>query len=128
MNLLGLIFLISLAGRSVCEERPTIYDLAFGTKLVENKRFFLSCLVSSGDQEVAFEWFLNGQKVVPNENVYINNLEDSSLLNIRSMNLELSGDFECRVLNRFGKDSRIIPVKLEGKRSEPFLNLFRILS
>ena len=103
------------------EERPTIYDLTFGTKLVENKKFFLTCLLSGGDPDATFEWFLNGQKVVPNENVQIvSQFEDSSTLNIRSMNLELSGEFECRVSNRFGKDSRSIPVKLEGELPEPF--------
>ena len=121
MHLLILILLLGLAGHSVCsEEKPTIYDLSFGNKLAENKRFFLICLASGGDQEIHFEWFLNGKKVVPNENVYVNQHEDSSLLNIRSMSLELAGDYECRVFNRFGKDSRIIPVKLEGKLPEPF--------
>ena len=117
MDLLNLVLLISLAGRSLCngEEKPTIYDLTIGSKLVENKRFFLTCLAPGGDGEVNFEWFLNGQKVVPNENVYVNNLEDSSMLNIRSMNLELSGEYECRVSNRFGKDRRSISVKLEGE-------------
>ena len=102
MDLLNLILLISLASRSVLagtEEKPTIYDLTIGSKLVENKRFFLTCLAPGNDHEISFEWFLNGQRVIPNENVYVNNHEDSSMLNIKSMNLELSGEYECRVLN-----------------------------
>ena len=116
MHLFGLILLVGLAGHSVCnEEKPTIYDLSFGTKLVENKKFFLTCLLSAGDPDATFEWFLNGQKVLPNENVFMKQHEDSSMLNVRSMNLELAGEFECRVSNQFGQDSRSISVKLEGE-------------
>lgn len=108
---------ISLAGQSLSaiEEKPIIYDLAFGSKLAENKKFFLVCSLSGAEPDAAFEWFQNGLKVIPNENVYVNSHEDSSMLNIKSMNLELSGQYECRVSNRFGKDSRSISVKLEGE-------------
>ena len=111
------LLVVSLTGRSLCasEEKPTIYDLTFGTKLAENKKFLLICLIPSGDHEIGFEWFLNGQKVVPNENVFVNQHEDSSMLNIRSMSLELAGEYECRVSNRFGSDIRSISVKLDGK-------------
>ena len=118
MHHLALILLIGLTGRSLCagnEEKPTIYDLQFGNKLAENQRFHLTCLVSTGGQESAIEWFLNGQKVVQNENVLVNQLEDGSMLNIRQMRLELAGEYECRVANRFGRDARKISVKLEGK-------------
>ena len=117
MHLLGLILLlVSLADQTFgSEERPTIEDLTFATKLIENKRFVLNCLLSAGTQDVSVEWFLNGQKVIPNENVYVSQHEESSMLNIRSMGIELAGEFECRVFNRFGKDSRSISVKLEGK-------------
>ena len=117
MHLFALVLVVSFAGQSLGgEEKPTIYDLSFGNKLAaEGKKFYLTCLLSAGEQDATFEWFLNGQKVTPNENVVVNQLEDSSMLNIRSMGLELAGEFECRVLNRFGKDSRSISVKLEGE-------------
>ena len=118
MHHLTLILLVSLTVPSLCssEERPTIYDLTFAAKLVESKRFVLNCLLSAGNHEVSIEWLLNGQKVIPNENIYVSQHEDSSMLNIRSMGLELAGEYECRVSNRFGQDSRSISVKLEGKR------------
>ena len=121
MHLLSLILLVSLTGRFLCvgsEEKPTIYDLTFGTKLVENKRFFLTCLVSTGDQEVTIEWFLNGRKVMPDGNVQVKQDEDSSTLNIKQMSLQLAGEYECRVSNRFGKDSRRISVNLEGESNK----------
>lgn len=119
MHLLNLVLLVGLVGLSRCNgEKPVIYDLTIG-KLAENKRFFLTCLAPGGDQrndqDATFEWFLNGQKVVPTENVFINQLEDSSMLNIRQMTLELAGEYECKVSNRFGEDSRKVSVKLEGE-------------
>ena len=118
MYLFSLVLLISLAGQILCdnEEKPTIYDLQIGSKLVENQRFFLTCLAPSAGQDAAFEWFLNGQRLVPNQNIYLKQDEESSMLNIRSMSLELAGEYECRVSNRFGKDSRSTLVKLEGEK------------
>ena len=115
--MLLLILLVSLANQSLCVigEPPKIYDLTFATKLVENKKFILNCLLSDGDHEAAFEWLLNGQKVETNENIFLHQDEDSSMLNIRQMGLELAGEYECRASNRFGKDSRKISVKLEGE-------------
>ena len=117
MHLLNLVLLVGLAGRSMCdgEEKPTINDLTIGSKPLESKRTFLTCLAPGGGQEAVFEWFLNGHSVLPNENVFVNQLGDSSMLNIRQMSLELAGEYECRVTNRFGRDSRSISVKLEGE-------------
>ena len=118
MHLASLILLATgLVGRSLCviEEKPAIYDLQFGNKLEEGKKFFLVCLLSNGDPDAAFDWFLNGRKVIPNENVYVKQDEESSILNVRQMTLELAGEFECRASNRFGRDSRSISVRLEGE-------------
>ena len=117
LNLILLInLLFSLADRSSGDvnERPTIYDLTIGSKPVENKRTFLVCLAPG--QDASFEWFLNDQKIAPNENVYLKQTEESSMLNIRQMSLELAGEYECRVSNRFGRDSRRISIKLEGEQ------------
>ena len=112
------ILLVSLADRSLCGggEKPTIDDLTFATKLMEGKKLSLNCLLSNADQDVSFEWFLNGQKVDLNENVYVNQHEDNSMLNIRQMSLELAGEYECRASNQFGRDSRKISVKLDGEK------------
>ena len=114
-----LILLISLASQSLGShgepKKPTIYPLTFATKPAESKRLSINCLLSDGDQDVVFEWFLNGQKVMTNENVIVSQHEDSSMLTVRSMNVELAGEYECRTSNRFGEDSQSISVKLEGK-------------
>lgn len=127
MNFLNLLLLFGLAGRSLCGEKPTIYDLTLGSKLVENKKFFLVCSLSAAEPDATFEWLLNGKKLTSNENVYMSQQEESSMLNVRSMSLELVGEFECRVSNRFGQDSRSIAVKLEGENRYS-ITLFALIS
>lgn len=116
MYLIFLVFLVfqpgSLSGN---EEKPVIYDLV-STKLKEGQKFSLNCILSSGD-EVSFDWFLNGKRVAPNENIYINQHEDSSMINVRSMGLDQAGEYRCLASNRFGKDERSTLIKLDGKIS-----------
>ena len=64
-------------------------------------------MLADADPETVFEWFLNGQKVIPNENVYVNQHEDSSMLNVRSMNLEMAGEYSPTEM------SLVTPRKLE---------------
>lgn len=109
---------------SAGEGKPIIYDLV-STKLKEGQKFSLNCILSSGD-EVQFDWFLNGKRVVPTENVYINQHEDSSMINVRSMGLEQSGEYRCLASNRLGKDERSTLVRLDGNFSIRFLNSKKI--
>lgn len=109
--------------QSNCEskdEKSTIEDLFTSSKLVEGKKFSITCQVNSG--KVAYEWFLNGKKIVENENVIINDLDDKSLLNIKKMSLDYSGEYTCKIENNYGQqDSKSISVKLNGKRNNFFL-------
>lgn len=106
------ILLALLTRSSAGEGKPIIYDLV-STKLKEGQKFSLNCILSSGD-EVQFDWFLNGKRVVPTENVYINQHEDSSMINVRSMSLEQSGEYHCVASNRLGKDDRSAIIRLDG--------------
>ena len=115
MYLIWLLLILTL-NKSNCQnrdEKPIIEDLFTSSKLVENKKFSITCQVSNSLAEI--EWFLNGQKVLPNENIVFNNFEDHSILIIKSVGIEHSGDYSCKVKNRFGEDSRSISVKLNGK-------------
>ena len=59
---------------------------------------------------------MNEKKIdLSNENIQVNNLDDSSILIIKSMSLNESGEYTCRVSNSIGEDSRTVPVKLECK-------------
>lgn len=97
------------------EDKPVISELLTSSKLSEGKRYFLACHISNGKEPNTFEWLLNGQKVIQNDNIIINQGEDHSILNIKSMSPRESGDYTCNVRNFFGQDNKTISVKLNGK-------------
>ena len=95
--------------------KPIIQDLFVSSKLIEGKKLFLSCQISSGLLPLQFEWYFDQEKLLQNDNVYISNQEETSLLNIRSMKTENSGKYTCQVSNSFGSDSKEVNLQLNGK-------------
>ena len=89
MNLLILSFLISIkliACAAETDERPIIQDLLVSSKLIEGKKFYLTCQLNSGKLPVYFHWFHFNELIKSNENVIITNNEESSILAIKEMN------------------------------------------
>lgn len=117
MHLISLIFILLSLDRFDClikNEKPIIEELFTPSKLIENKKFSITCQPNSG--HVDFEWHFNGRKITPNDNIAINQVEESSILNIRSMNLDHAGEYTCKIKNSVNQeDSRTISVKLNGK-------------
>lgn len=116
MHIFHLLILVVLLNKTSCsdEDRPAIGELLTSSKLVENKKYFLTCHLNSGTPPYEFEWSLNGKRIIPDDKVTINQHEDYSTLNIRSMSSAYNGDFTCTVRNSFGEDSRTVSVKLNG--------------
>ena len=116
-----LIFLIILLISKIDAQKrdgPIIESLFTSPYLVEGRKFSLTCQINNSPEDLSFEWYLNGQKINQNDNIVINNLEDKSLLNIKKMNLEYSGDYICKISNSLGiQDSKSITIKLNGKSS-----------
>ena len=115
-----LIFLIFfLINKIVCQnkdDRPTIENLHPSPTLIEGRKFFITCQINNSPDNLIFEWYLNERKILPNENIVINQHEDNSQLNIKRMSLEYSGEYTCKVSNSLGvQDSKSILVKLNGK-------------
>lgn len=117
MNLPILIILISLKLYICVGEGPIIQDLLVSSRLVEGKRFYLTCQLSesSSRSPISFSWFHAGQLIKPNENVAIVNTDESSQLIIKEMNLNHSGNYVCKVENDQGSDSRQVDLKLNGE-------------
>lgn len=115
-NLCLLILLISKFQSSSQEDddKPNIQDLFASSKVVESKKLFLACQ-AAGKPSLQFEWFFKNQKIQPDDNVFINHLEDSSLLNIKSMSIDNAGEYTCKVSNSFGSDSKKVHLNLNSK-------------
>ena len=113
-----IILMLLLFKKSDCqnkEEKAIIEDLFTSTNLIEGKKYSLTCQVSNGP--FYFDWLLNKRKVTSNDNIVINNHEDNSQLNIKSMSLEYAGDYTCQIKNSNDilQDSRTVSVKLNIK-------------
>lgn len=117
MKLIVLIFFYFLEP-TVClsDDRPIIQDLLVSSRLVEGKKVYLTCqLADTGKLPVNFRWTHSGSLITPNDNVAIINSDESSQLIIKEMNLNSSGNYECKVENSYGFDSRQVDVKLNGR-------------
>ena len=117
MYLIWLLLILTL-NKSNCQnrdEKPIIEDLFTSSKLVENKKFSITCQANKGP--VQFEWLLNNQPIVLDGNkVFTLNNDESSMLNIKQMNLDHAGEYTCKIKNSGNQeDSRTISVKLNGK-------------
>ena len=119
MNFLILLsFLISIK-LIVCaaetNDRPIIQDLLVSSKLIEGKKFYLTCQLNSGKLPLYFHWFHFNELIKLNENVAIENSKESSQLIIKEMNFNNSGEYTCKVENSFGLDSKKVHLKLNSK-------------
>ena len=116
-----LIVLLCLVGDSVSQsDKPTLDDLYTSPYLVEGKKFSITCQISSNHGPYAFEWLFNGKQILSDDNVVIlNQLDDSSLLNIKSMSSKHNGQYTCNLKDLKNadilQDSKSIMIRLNGK-------------
>ena len=114
-HLLPIVLLCLSEVRCSDDERPVIGELLTSSKLAENKKYFLTCHLANGKPPNEFEWSLNGKRISPDDKVTIDQQEDYSTLNIRSMSSEYNGEFTCSVRNAFGEDRKSVAVQLNGR-------------
>lgn len=96
--------------------KPSLDDLFMSPKLIEAKKYSITCQLSNGKQSnVWFEWFVNGKRIQSNENITINQVDDISLLTIRSMSSDYNGEYTCKARNGHLQESKSISIKLNGR-------------
>ena len=113
---LSIFLFFILINKSYCndEDKPSI-DLFKSSKLIEGKKFSLTCQISSEkSRTTTFEWLFNGQKVKLSNNIAINQVDESSILTIKAMNSEYNGEFTCLIKSAFGQVSKSIQLILNG--------------
>ena len=115
MNTSFALFLVLLELAVCFAEKPVIQDLFVSSKLLEGKKFHLTCHLYSGKQPVTWTWYHSDELVKPIDNIAIVNSEESSQLTIKEMGLTDSGRYVCQVENAYGSDSKQVDLKLNGK-------------
>lgn len=62
------------------------------------------CSVSKGSHPIKFEWLVNGHNLYETNDLFVQNLDDASILNIKNLQLIHNSNISCVATNRFGKD------------------------
>ena len=73
----------------------------------EDAYFSVSCSVERGSQPLFFQWYKNGQQInKQSDYLQITSLNDmQSILNIKKVTSNDSGNYICEVKNAFGEDT-----------------------
>ena len=82
----------------------------------KNTNFQILCSVIEGSQPLFFEWSKNGQSIKsgPDVKYRIDNLDMSSILNIKALDTSDAGNYSCLVKNAVGRDSQNILLVIKG--------------
>ncbi|XP_055938216.1 cell adhesion molecule Dscam2-like [Argiope bruennichi] len=100
-----LLFNILIITASNAGDAPVVASFSFPSALKEGELGSAICTIRSGDRPLEFQWLKNGEKIIPNDNIDIQSVRDtSSILTIESVSSQSSGNYTCIVKNSFGSD------------------------
>ena len=94
---------------------PELLPFAFPSEVEEGQLIQLSCAATKGDEPLTLTWFKDGLPLVSSKQFVVNNMDSKlSILLLRSVNFEHSGDYECRALNPVGEAVFMYSLKVKG--------------
>ena len=73
----------------------------------ESASYIVLCAVERGSQPLFFQWFKNGQQINKQSDDFkiTSSSERDSILNIKKVTSNDSGNYTCEVKNAFGEDT-----------------------
>lgn len=108
-------------------DEPLIIPFTIPSDLVQGSNVKLMCSVSKGSQPLKvkkknlklikiklknlsilllqFEWLFNGHTLAVTNDLFLQNLDDASILNIKNLKINHNGNYSCVVNNKFGRDA-----------------------
>jgi hypothetical protein len=85
------------------------------TKPVIGSKSSFTCQASAGSLPLNILWFKDDKEISDSATIRIRTIEDVSNLIIESISSSHSGNYSCKIANRFGSDSSSIELKVEGE-------------
>uniref|UniRef100_T1K1W5 Uncharacterized protein n=1 Tax=Tetranychus urticae TaxID=32264 RepID=T1K1W5_TETUR len=95
-------------------EGPKVAPFSSTVKPVIGSKTSFFCQSLSGTPPLQIFWIKDGNELRDSTETRIRNLEDSSVLHIDSIKSSHSGNYTCRISNRYGHDSYTAELIVEG--------------
>ncbi|XP_053206039.1 cell adhesion molecule DSCAM-like isoform X2 [Panonychus citri] len=114
--MLLLIFITSLSTISYCygQESPKVNPFAPMIKPMIGGKTSFACQSLFGSPPLSISWYKNGIQLTDSSSTRIRTNEDSSMLTIDSIKSSHSGNYTCKISNRFGSDAFTSELLVEG--------------
>lgn len=113
MNFLFILFYLFPISFAL-EKSPKILEVPKQTELLWKTTHVILCNLAAGTKPVFFEWHKDGQKIVANKNIRIENSEFSSILMLMNLDSISSGIYNCNARNAFGSDTVTTRIIVKG--------------
>ncbi|XP_053206711.1 cell adhesion molecule DSCAML1-like isoform X2 [Panonychus citri] len=111
---LSLVIIIFLSHSSYGQEAPKVNPFSAAIKPVIGGKTSFTCQSLSGSPPLHVSWFKDGNELTDSSTIRIRTNEDSSMLIIDSIQSSHSGNYSCKISNRFGYDTFTTELLVEG--------------
>ncbi|XP_053206716.1 cell adhesion molecule DSCAML1-like [Panonychus citri] len=96
------------------QESPKVVPFTSLVKPVIGSKTSFACQSLTGSPPLHVSWFKDGNELTDSSTIRIRTNEDSSMLIIDSIKSSHSGNYTCKISNRFGYDSFTAQLLVEG--------------
>ncbi|XP_053206727.1 cell adhesion molecule DSCAM-like [Panonychus citri] len=117
MKIVQLVILFIISDRIIGQEIPKVNPFSPFIKPVIGGKTSFTCQSLFGSAPLSITWVKDGQEISDSSEIRIRNIEDSSMLIIDSIKSSHSGNYSCRISNRYGSDSYSSELLVEGPPS-----------
>nr|AWV54571.1 sDscam-b2 [Tetranychus urticae] len=111
------LFLLVLSSSIQCyygQESPKVAPFMSIVKPVIGGKTSFTCQSLAGSPPLLITWFKDGQQMNESASTRIRTNEDSSILIMESISSSHSGNYTCKISNRYGHDSYSSELLIEG--------------
>ncbi|XP_053206028.1 cell adhesion molecule DSCAML1-like isoform X2 [Panonychus citri] len=114
-SIIGFIFIVLVhVVVNEAQESPKVNPFSPLIKPVIGGRTSFACQSLTGSPPFTINWFKDGQSIRESNTIRIRTDEESSMLSISAISSSHSGNYSCKISNRFGSDSFTSELTVEG--------------
>nr|AWV54570.1 sDscam-b3 [Tetranychus urticae] len=98
----------------VGQEGPKVAPFTYHVKPVIGGSTSFLCQKLSGSSLLQITWYKDGKEIQDSSDIKIGTIQESSILRIDSIKSSHSGNYTCKIANRYGHDSYTAELLVEG--------------